>query len=306
MERGLRVMKRAPPSSYDRTYYVPARRASDRDAPVRGFSPPASTRKLQLETVEPPRSPRPRHSHSRSYSSRSPSPQQRQGLFRYGSTATTKTPYASAPVPVPMPHISSSFQRPRDQTTRNGSYSSMSSARDNSPFSSRNNSISSQSSYGSYNNPNNPSAPNSRKASLSRLFTTSSSRDRARSSTPPRSSRSRDRSAYPEISRPMTFYRRRGSSASSPERVYVRRDSGDRGRRGAGPAVTSADGPERYARKPSNSSPSRDEGDGRSYKVPIIYRIKREPSPTSALGTGTMTAAPIVPPKDEYAYTRRR
>ena len=46
MERGLRIMKRAPSVSYDRTYYVAPRRPANVSRP--------STRELRLETPEPP------------------------------------------------------------------------------------------------------------------------------------------------------------------------------------------------------------------------------------------------------------
>ena len=45
MERGLRIMKRAPSVSYDRTYYVAPRPTSERRP---------STKELKLEMVEPP------------------------------------------------------------------------------------------------------------------------------------------------------------------------------------------------------------------------------------------------------------
>ena len=47
MERGLRIMKRAPSVSYDRTYYVPPR-------PATTYREPSYLRKPRLETAEPP------------------------------------------------------------------------------------------------------------------------------------------------------------------------------------------------------------------------------------------------------------
>ena len=47
MERGLRIMKRAPTVSYDRTYYVAPR-------PVTIYREPSYSREPRLETAEPP------------------------------------------------------------------------------------------------------------------------------------------------------------------------------------------------------------------------------------------------------------
>ena len=59
MERGLRIMKRAPSVSYDKTYYVPARPVPQRNS--RYVKP-------RLETAEPPTSySPPRRSDSRRY-----------------------------------------------------------------------------------------------------------------------------------------------------------------------------------------------------------------------------------------------
>ena len=241
MERGLRVMKRAPTSSYDKTYFVPARRASDRGpAPARQ----PSTRNLRLETVEPPRSPRPRHVRSHSYkaSSRSPGPQiSRPGLTRY-------TSYGGSP--------------------RNNSYSS-SSSRDNSPFSSRNNSISSQSSYGSWSG---PSGALSRKNSLSHSHSKS----------------------VPVVRRSSKDY----DLANTYSRSYPR-NSGNYTSRSTieYPPALASSAPKDYGSKGLSLYRRRDssaERDGeKHYKRPVFYRIKREPSPP-------------VPPKDEYVYARRR
>ena len=46
MERGLRIMKRAPSVSYDKTYFVPSRPTGQRRP---------STKELKLEMVEPPK-----------------------------------------------------------------------------------------------------------------------------------------------------------------------------------------------------------------------------------------------------------
>lgn len=156
MDRGLRVMKRAPSTSYDKTYYVPAR-------PVTEIRPRAqrrpSTKELRLETVEPPSQPRPRYSRAPSYassrSSRSASPTAaRPGLSRYNTYSSSRDSYR-------RPSYSSS--------------SSRGSSPNNSRGSSRNNSISSQSSYGSYEAP-------ARKSSLSRDYPSPSKTTRGLSS----------------------------------------------------------------------------------------------------------------------------
>lgn len=230
MERGLRVMNRAPAASYDRTYYVPARRSSERAPLSSSTLRRPSTSNLRLETTEPPHSPRPRHSRSRSYSSRSPSPTKRPSLSRYGT-------YTIAP-----------------SSSRNNSYSS-SSSRDNSPFSSRNNSISSTSSYGSYGNPS-----GSRRNSLSRAYSTKDYENKE--------------NRHPSKG----YYSSRDyiKPLSSSSKDYDGKSVALRRRRDSTPEA------DRDAREPM-----------RYYKPPVIYRIKREPSPP-------------VPPKDEYAYRRRR
>ena len=248
MERGLRVMKRAPTVSYDKGYYVPARRASDRGpAPVRR----PSTKNLRLETVEPPRSPRPRHRRSQSYntnktSSRSPSPNlvsSRPGLSRYATYGGNNAPRGS----------------------RNNSYSSVSS-RDNSPFSSRNNSLSSQSSYGSWSG-----GPSSRKNSLSQtpsqpqpipmLRRTSKDSDfrghRYSKSSPPKTGGYYTSSSYPP---PLAL-------TSSGPKEYSSNGSGK------GLAL--------YRRRDSSEEREREKDSRRSYTKPTstFYRFKREPSP---------------------------
>ena len=52
MERGLRLRRKAPVTSYDQTYYVPARHNSFADPSVR--QEPSYSRKPRLETAEPP------------------------------------------------------------------------------------------------------------------------------------------------------------------------------------------------------------------------------------------------------------
>ncbi|MCJ1325049.1 hypothetical protein MMC10_001711 [Thelotrema lepadinum] len=246
MERGLRVMKRAPTVSYDKGYYVPARRASDRGpAPTRR----PSTNNLRLETVEPPRSPRPRHTRSQSYntyktSSRSPSPKlnsSRPGLSRY-NTYDSNVPRGS----------------------RNNSYSSASS-RDASPFSSRNNSLSSQSSYGSWSGPssrkNSLSQPQSQPQPVPMLRRTPKDNDvrghRYSKSSPPKTGGYYTSSSYPP---PLTL------TGSAPKEynnkglaLYRRRDSSEERER------------------------ERERDSRRSYTnvkpTSTFYRFKREPSP---------------------------
>ena len=335
MERGLRVFKRSAPSSYDKTYYVPARRNSERILPSMQRRP--SSANLRPETIEPPRSSRPRHSHSRSYnsalapskpSSRSPSPSLRPGLSRYGSYSinpSSNNASASRSRNSSYPSNSQSFSTRRSSRGQNG-YSSASS-RDNSPFSSRNNSISSQSSWGSFSGPSG-SAPkpsqlqplsiqrrpsesnnNNNSGGVIRYYSTRADRDR--------DSYERDpvpASADPRGSR--GYYSNRGRSRGSYDRDSYDYDSRPQkslalynGRRESSNERDNALRGYESEREPATRRPS---PDGKYYKAPVIYRIKREPSPQGNVGVVSAKSVAAQQqqqqqqPKDEYVYSRRR